>query len=96
MHRTGRASRSGTSTCWSFTFNARIMTGRVEDSLAAALANAQASLAEPGVLRFDVIHDQADPAHMALAEVCHGADASAAQQAYAALSMRPGVIRLRR
>jgi autoinducer 2-degrading protein len=42
---------------------------RVEDFLAATLANAEASVAEPGVLRFDVLRDQADPAHVVLVEV---------------------------
>ena len=60
--------------------HARIVTGRVEDFLAATLANAQASLAEPGVLCFDVIQDQADPAHMVLAEVYRDADPSAAHK----------------
>ena len=44
--------------------HARIRPERVEDFLAATLVNARASLAEPGVLRFDVIQDQADPAHV--------------------------------
>ena len=43
----------------------RVRPGRVDDFLAATLVNAQASLGEPGVLRFDVIHDQADPASQA-------------------------------
>ena len=36
---------------------------------AATLANATASLDEPGVLRFDVLSDLADPAHVVLVEV---------------------------
>jgi autoinducer 2-degrading protein len=51
-----------------------------EDFLAATLVNARASLAEPGVLRFDVISDQADPAHVVLVEVYRDADASAAHK----------------
>ena len=47
----------------------RVRPERVEDFLAATLANARASLAEPGVLRFDVIADKADPAHVVLVEV---------------------------
>jgi len=58
----------------------RIRPGRAEDFLAATLANARASLAEPGVLRFDVIQDQADPAHVVLVEVYRDADASAAHK----------------
>jgi autoinducer 2-degrading protein len=37
--------------------------------LAATRTNATASLQEPGVLRFDVISDLADPAHVVLVEV---------------------------
>ena len=60
--------------------HARIRPDRVEDFLAATLANAQASLAEPGVLRFDVIHDQADPAHVVLTEVYRDEQAPAAHK----------------
>ena len=47
----------------------RIRPGQVEEFLAATLVNARASLTEPGVLRFDVIQDEADPAHVVLVEV---------------------------
>ena len=47
----------------------RVRPERVEDFLAATLVNARESLAEPGVLRFDVIQDQANPAHVVLTEV---------------------------
>jgi autoinducer 2-degrading protein len=57
--------------------HARPRPDRVEDFLAATLVNARASLAEPGVLRFDVIQDQADPAHVVLVEVYRDADAPA-------------------
>ena len=60
--------------------HARVRSGRVEDFLAATLVNAQASLDEPGVLRFDVLQDQADPAHVVLVEVYRDADASAAHK----------------
>ncbi len=50
------------------------------DFLAATLVNARASLTEPGVLRFDVIEDQADPTHVVLVEVYRDADASAAHK----------------
>jgi autoinducer 2-degrading protein len=53
---------------------------RVEDFLAATLANARESLAEPGVLRFDVIQDQADPAHVVLIEVYRDEQAPAAHK----------------
>ena len=42
---------------------------RVPDFLTATQLNHAASLAEPGVLRFDVVQDQADPAHVVLVEV---------------------------
>ena len=58
----------------------RVRAGRVEEFLAATLVNARASLAEPGVLRFDVIQDEADPAHVVLVEVYRDADASAAHK----------------
>jgi (4S)-4-hydroxy-5-phosphonooxypentane-2,3-dione isomerase len=60
--------------------HARVRPGRVEDFLAATLVNAQASLAEPGMLRFDVLQDQADPEHVVLVEVYRDADASAAHK----------------
>src|ERR1700683_3163040 len=59
----------------------RVRPGRVDDFLAATLVNARASLGEPGVLRFDVIQDQADPEHVVLVEVYRDADASAAHKA---------------
>ncbi len=58
----------------------RVRPGRVEEFLAATLVNARASLAEPGVLRFDVIQDEADPAHVVLVEVYRDGDAPAAHK----------------
>jgi (4S)-4-hydroxy-5-phosphonooxypentane-2,3-dione isomerase len=58
----------------------RVRPGQVEEFLAATLVNARASLAEPGVLRFDVIQDEADAAHVVLVEVYRDADASAAHK----------------
>jgi len=58
----------------------RVRPDRVEDFLAATLANARASSDEPGVLRFDVIQDHADPAHVVLVEVYRDVDASAAHK----------------
>jgi autoinducer 2-degrading protein len=52
----------------------------VADFLAATVVNARASLAEPGVLRFDILQDDADPAHVVLAEVYRDADAAAAHK----------------
>lgn len=59
----------------------RIWPERIGDFLAATVINARASLAEPGVLRFDVIQDQANPAHVVLTEVYRDDDASAAHKA---------------
>src|SRR6516162_1001720 len=58
----------------------RVRPGQVEEFIAATLGNARASLAEPGVLRFDVIQDEADPAHVVLVEVYRDADAPAAHK----------------
>jgi (4S)-4-hydroxy-5-phosphonooxypentane-2,3-dione isomerase len=49
--------------------HARVRPELVAEFLAATRVNARASLGEPGVLRFDVIQDEADPAHVVLAEV---------------------------
>jgi (4S)-4-hydroxy-5-phosphonooxypentane-2,3-dione isomerase len=46
-----------------------VVPDQVPDFLAATQANATASLEEPGVLRFDVISDLSDPAHVVLVEV---------------------------
>jgi autoinducer 2-degrading protein len=58
----------------------RVRPGQVEEFLAATLVNARASLAEPGVLRFDVIQDEADAAHVVLVEVYRDAGAPAAHK----------------
>ena len=58
----------------------RIRPGQAETFLAATLVNARASLAEPGVLRFDVLQDQADPEHAVLVEVYRDDDAPAAHK----------------
>jgi len=58
----------------------RVRPERVGDFLAATLVNARASLNEAGVLRFDVIQDQEDPAHVVLNEVYRDAEASAAHK----------------
>jgi len=51
--------------------------------LEASLLNARASVEEPGVVRFDVIQDRADPTHIVLVEVYRDADAPAANKATA-------------
>jgi autoinducer 2-degrading protein len=53
---------------------------QLEAFLAATRANAAASLTEPGVLRFDVVADLADPAHVVLVEVYRDEAASAAHK----------------
>jgi autoinducer 2-degrading protein len=47
----------------------RVVPDRIAEFLAATQANAVASLAEPGVLRFDVVQDRADASHVVLVEV---------------------------
>ena len=60
--------------------NVRIRPERIGDFLAATVINARASLAEPGVLRFDIIQDQADPARVVLVEVYRDEQASQAHK----------------
>jgi quinol monooxygenase YgiN len=52
----------------------------VEDFRRAAIANAEASRKEPGVVRFDVIQDRDDPTRWVLVEVYRDAAASAAHK----------------
>lgn len=52
----------------------------VEAFRAATLANARASVAEPGVARFDVIQDRDDATRFVLAEVYRTPDAQAAHK----------------
>ena len=52
----------------------------VEAFKQATLANAQASVKEPGVARFDVIQQQDDPARFILVEVYRDAAAAAAHK----------------
>jgi (4S)-4-hydroxy-5-phosphonooxypentane-2,3-dione isomerase len=60
--------------------HARVRPERVAEFLAATLVNAKASLGEPGVVRFDVIQDQADPGHVVLVEVYRDDDGAAAHK----------------
>jgi autoinducer 2-degrading protein len=53
---------------------------QVEEFLAATRANAAASLTEPGVLRFDVVADLSNPAHVVLVEVYWDEAAAAAHK----------------
>lgn len=52
----------------------------VEAFKAATLANARASIKEPGVLRFDVVQQQDDPTRFVLVEVYRDAAAAAAHK----------------
>jgi (4S)-4-hydroxy-5-phosphonooxypentane-2,3-dione isomerase len=61
----------------------RVRPDDLEAFLDATLANAQASVQEPGILRFDVVQDEADPTHVVLVEVYRDADAPAAHKATA-------------
>jgi (4S)-4-hydroxy-5-phosphonooxypentane-2,3-dione isomerase len=45
--------------------------------MAATLANAKASLGEPGIARFDVLRDSSNPERFVLIEVYRNADAAA-------------------
>jgi (4S)-4-hydroxy-5-phosphonooxypentane-2,3-dione isomerase len=55
----------------------------VEAFRAATLANARASIAEPGIARFDVLADRADPTRFVLIEVYRTPEAPAAHRATA-------------
>ena len=55
----------------------------VEAFRAATLANARASVREPGIARFDVLQDRDDPTRFVLVEVYRTADAPAAHKATA-------------
>ena len=57
-----------------------VVSGRVAEFLQATERNARASLEEPGVVRFDVLQDQGDEAHVVLVEVYRDADAAAAHK----------------
>jgi (4S)-4-hydroxy-5-phosphonooxypentane-2,3-dione isomerase len=58
----------------------KVVPGREREFLDATLPNAQASLEEPSVVRFDVIQDQSEPAHVVLVEVYRDGDAAAAHK----------------
>ena len=58
----------------------RVKADDLDAFLPATLANARASIEEPGVLRFDVIQDEADPTHVVLVEVYRDAEAAAAHK----------------
>lgn len=58
----------------------QVKSEQVAQFMEASLANARASLTEPGVLRFDVIVDEADPTHVVLVEVYRDTGAAAAHK----------------
>lgn len=47
----------------------RVRPDDIERFLEATVVNARSSIEEPGVLRFDVLADEAEPAHVVLVEV---------------------------
>lgn len=55
--------------------------GSVDAFRAATLANARASIREPGIVRFDVVQQQDDPTRWVLVEIYRDADAPAAHKA---------------
>ena len=57
-----------------------VLADRVTDFLSASVTNATESLAEPGVLRFDVLRDSSDPAHVVFVEVYRDAEAVSAHK----------------
>ncbi len=60
--------------------NIQVVPDQLDAFLDASLANARASLQEPGILRFDVIQDLADPSHVLLVEVYRDDAAAAAHK----------------
>jgi autoinducer 2-degrading protein len=61
----------------------RVAPEGIEAFREASLANARASVQEPGVARFDVIQQEDDPTRFELIEIYRGADAAAAHKATA-------------
>jgi quinol monooxygenase YgiN len=58
----------------------RVKPDGVDAFRAATLANAKASIGEPGIARFDVIQDAGDPTRFVLVEVYRTPDAPAAHK----------------
>ena len=61
--------------------SAHVKPEAVEAFREASLANARASLREPGIARFDVLQDRDDPTRFVLIEVYRTSDAPAAHKA---------------
>ena len=60
--------------------HAHIKPESVESFIVVTLANARSSVKEPGVVRFDVVQQQEDPARFVLVEVYRDAAAAAAHK----------------
>jgi autoinducer 2-degrading protein len=60
--------------------NVHVLADAIDAFRAAALANAAASVGEPGVVRFDVIQESGDPTRFVLIEVYRDAGAAAAHK----------------
>ena len=60
--------------------NVLVVADGIEAFKAATLANARASLEEPGIARFDVIQDRDEPTHFVLVEVYRDEQAPAAHK----------------
>ncbi len=58
----------------------RVLAEHVDAFLEATLANARASVLEPGIARFDVIQDREDPTRFLLVEIYRTDDAPAAHK----------------
>jgi autoinducer 2-degrading protein len=58
----------------------RVKSESIESFKTATLANASASVQEPGVVRFDVVQQLDDPAHFVLVEVYRDAAAQVAHR----------------
>ena len=57
-----------------------VVPAAVEAFLAATEVNAIASRSEPGIVRFDVLEDRADPGHVVLVEIYRDEAAAAAHK----------------
>lgn len=62
------------------TVHVHVLPQSIDAFRAAALANAAASIREPGVVRFDVMQETADPTRFVLFEVYRGQEGAAAHK----------------
>ena len=63
--------------------NVKVKAGTIEAFMAATRVNAEASLREPGIARFNCLQKAADPTRFLLVEAYRDADAPAAHKATA-------------